>query len=113
MLKLEGMSTANIVLIQQGSTELPRCEHCVFFIPVNILTGVARRVLGPLDTPSYSPTHGEFGNLCFISVAPMVHVSSEFVYKAVYVNKTIAISSTKPPSYAYAQVTARQKPYLG
>ena len=59
-------------------------------------------------TPSYSPTHREFENYCFISVAPMVYVSHAFVYEAVDVNKIIAVSSTKPPSYAYAQVTARQ-----
>ena len=46
VLKLEGMSTAKIVLFHQGSTELRRCEKCVFFLPVNILTGVARRILG-------------------------------------------------------------------
>ena len=50
VLKLEGVSTAKIVLFNQGSTELRRCENCVFFLPVNILTGVARRLLGPHDT---------------------------------------------------------------
>ena len=50
MLQLEGMSTAKIVLFHQGSTELRRCENCVFFLPVNILTGVVRRLLGPHDT---------------------------------------------------------------
>ena len=45
-----GVSTAKIVLFHQGSTELRRCENCVFFLPVNILTGVARRLLGPHDT---------------------------------------------------------------
>ena len=50
MLQLEGMSTAKIVLFHQGSTELRRCENCVFFLPVNILTGVTRRLLGPHDT---------------------------------------------------------------
>ena len=44
------MSTENIVLFHQGSTELWRCENCVFFLPVNILTGVTRRLLGPHDT---------------------------------------------------------------
>ena len=37
-------------LFHQGSTELRRCENCVFFLPVNILTGVTRRLLGPHDT---------------------------------------------------------------
>ena len=50
VLKLEGVSTAKIVLFHQGSTELRRCENCVFFLPVNILTGVTRRLLGPHDT---------------------------------------------------------------
>ena len=39
-----------IVLIHQVSTELRRCENFVFFLPVNILTGVRRRLLGPHDT---------------------------------------------------------------
>ena len=39
-----------IVLFHQGSTELRRCENRVFFLPVNILTGVTRRLLGPHDT---------------------------------------------------------------
>ena len=60
--------------------------------------------------PSYSPTHGEFENLCFVSEAPIARV---FVYNAVDVNKIIAISSTKPPSYTYAQVTVGLKLYLG
>ena len=61
---------------------------------------------------SYLPTHGEFDNLCFISIAPMVCMSCAFVYNAVDVNKIVAVSSTKPPSYAYAQVTAGLKLYL-
>ena len=47
---LKGVPTAKIVLFRQGSTELRRCENCVFFFPVNTLTGVARRLLGPHDT---------------------------------------------------------------
>ena len=47
---MEEVSTAKVVLFHQGSTELRRCENCVFFIPVNILTGVTRRLLGPHDT---------------------------------------------------------------
>ena len=47
---MEGVSTAKIVLFYQGSTELRRCENCIFFLPVNILTGVARRLLGPHHT---------------------------------------------------------------
>ena len=39
-----------IVLFHQGSTELRRCENCVFFLPGNILTGVTRWLLGPHDT---------------------------------------------------------------
>ena len=44
------MYTAKFVLFHQGITELRGCENCVFFLPVNILTGVARRLLGPHDT---------------------------------------------------------------
>ena len=47
---MEGVCTAKIVLFHQGSTELRRCEKCVFFLPVNILTGVAHQLLGPHDT---------------------------------------------------------------
>ena len=43
------MSTAKLVLFHQGSTELRRCKNCVFFLPVNILTGVTCRLLGPHD----------------------------------------------------------------
>ena len=53
MLKLEGVSTAKIVLFHQGSTELRRCDNCAFFLSVNILMGVARRLLGPHDTLPY------------------------------------------------------------
>ena len=35
------------------------------------------------------PTNGEFENLCFVSVAPMVCVSRAFVYDAVNVNKIV------------------------
>ena len=44
VLKLAGVSTAKIVLFNQSSTELRRCENCVFVLPVNILTSVARRL---------------------------------------------------------------------
>ena len=47
---MEGVSTAKIVLFHQGSTELQMCENCVSFLPVNIFTGVARRLLGPHDS---------------------------------------------------------------
>ena len=50
VLKVEGVSIVKIVLFHQGITELRRCENCVFFLPVNILTGVARRLLGPHNT---------------------------------------------------------------
>ena len=38
VLKLVGVSTAKFVLFRKGSTELQRCENCIFFLPVNILT---------------------------------------------------------------------------
>ena len=37
-------------LVLSRSTELRRCEKCVFFLPVNILMGVARWLLGLHDT---------------------------------------------------------------
>ena len=37
-------------LFDQGSIELWRCENYVFTLPVNILTGVACRLLGPHNT---------------------------------------------------------------
>ena len=46
VLQLEGISTAKIVLFHQGSTELRRCENCVFFLPVNILTVLRAGFLG-------------------------------------------------------------------
>ena len=56
-------------------------------------------------TPSYSwGVRKSF----FISVAPMVCVSREFVYGAVDVNK-VSIFLIKLPSYAYAQVNAKLK----
>ena len=45
-----GSVHSKTVLFRQGSTELQRCENCIFFLPVNILTGVARQFLGPHDT---------------------------------------------------------------
>ena len=41
---------SKIVLFHQGSTELRRCKNRVFVLPVNILTGVVRQLLGPHDT---------------------------------------------------------------
>ena len=38
------------LLFHQGSTELRRCENCVFVLPVNILMGVVCWLLGPHDT---------------------------------------------------------------
>ena len=47
---VEGVSTAKIVLFHQDSIELRRCENYVFVLPVNILAGVARWLLGPHNT---------------------------------------------------------------
>ena len=64
--------------------------------------------------PFYLPDYGEFENYCFVSVAPTVCVSHAFVYDAVNVNKIIfIISSTKLPSYLYAQVPTGLTLYLG
>ena len=35
---LADTSVATLVSIRQGITELQRCENCVYFLPVNILT---------------------------------------------------------------------------
>ena len=40
VLALVGVSTVKIFLFHKGSTELWRCENCIFFLPVNVLTGV-------------------------------------------------------------------------
>ena len=40
-----GSVHSKIVLFHQGSTELRRCENCVFFLPVNVLTGVTRELV--------------------------------------------------------------------
>ena len=47
---MEGVSTAKIVLFHQGSIELRRCKNCIFVLPVSILMGIVRRILGPHDT---------------------------------------------------------------
>ena len=39
----------NRLVFNHGSTELRMCENCVFFLPVNTLTGVARWLLWPHD----------------------------------------------------------------
>ena len=62
--------------------------------------------------PSYSPTHGEFVNLCYVSVAPTVCVLHAFIYNAVNVNKIIIISSAKSPPYPYTQATTGLTLYL-
>ena len=79
MLKLEGVSTAKIVLFHQGSTELLRCEKCVFFLPVIILTGVARRLLGPHDT------------LPCVLICSTYVISSLFSYYTVTDNEFVSI----------------------
>ena len=53
-----------------------------------------------------------FEKLCFVSVASMVCMSHAFVYDAVNVNKIIIISSTKPLSYPYVQVSTGLTLYL-
>ena len=47
---LAGNCVANLVPIGYVITEIQRCENDVFVFRVNILTGVARRLLGPHDT---------------------------------------------------------------
>ena len=74
---------------------------------------IGQRSKTQIDMLSYSPAHGEFKNFCFVFVVSTVWVSRTFVYDVVNVNKIVIVSSTKPPSYAYAQVTVRLKIYLG
>ena len=72
-----GSVHSKIVLFHQGSTELRRCENCVFFLPVNILTGVARRLLGPHDTlPCVLIKHGENNCHVFVMALPFVELYS-------------------------------------
>ena len=40
------INCANSQIAPNSSTELRRYKNCVFFLPANILTGVARRLLG-------------------------------------------------------------------
>ena len=49
--------------------------------------------LKSINIPSYSSAHGEFENLCFASVAPMVCMSRVFVYNEVNVNKIVIVST--------------------
>ena len=38
VLKVEGVCSAKMIPIQEGSTELHMHENCVLFLPVNVLT---------------------------------------------------------------------------
>ena len=49
----------------------------------------------------------------FVSVGSMVCVSRVFVYDAVNVNKIVIVSSTKPLSYPYVQVSTELTLYFG
>jgi len=51
---------------------------------------------------SCSPVNGEFENLGFVPVTPVVCMICAFVYNAVNVNKIVVISSMKLPSYPYS-----------
>ena len=53
--------------------------------------------------------HKSLFNFC----TSMICVSHVFVYDAVDINKIVAVSLIKLPSYAYVQVTAWQNLYLG
>ena len=56
---------------------------------------------------------GEFVNLCFVSLAPKGCVSRVFLYDVININKIVTVSSTKLPSYPYAQVSTGLILYLG
>ena len=55
--------------------------------------------------PSYSPSHGELKNFCFVSVAQRVRVSHTFVYNKVDILKIIDITLTKPSQCKNIQST--------
>ena len=47
VLTVEGTSTAKIIRFCKSSTKVHICENRIIVLPVNILTGVARRLLRP------------------------------------------------------------------
>ena len=50
MLTVEGISSAKIVRLRKSATKVHIRENRIIVLPVNILTGVAHRLLGPHDT---------------------------------------------------------------
>ena len=54
-------------------TEIQRCENDVFVLPVNILTGVARRLLGPHDTLPCVLIHNYVDGVCITYDYPHQH----------------------------------------
>jgi len=50
VLKLEGISTAKIIRFHTSSMKVRIRENRIIVLPVNILTGVVRRLLGQHDT---------------------------------------------------------------
>jgi len=50
---VEGISTAKIFGFRTSSTKLHICKNCIIVLSVNILTGVARQLLGPHGTLPY------------------------------------------------------------
>ena len=50
VLTVEGISTVKIVRFRTSITKLHIRENCIVVLPVNILTGVMHRLLGPHDT---------------------------------------------------------------
>ena len=50
VLTVEGISTAKIVQFRKSTTKVHIRENRIIVLPVNILTGVVHRLLGPYDT---------------------------------------------------------------
>ena len=50
VLTVEGISTAKIVRFRKSTTKVHIRENRIIVLPINILTGVAHRLLGPHDT---------------------------------------------------------------
>ena len=53
VLMVEGISTAKIIQSHAGSVKLHMCKNFIIVLPVNVLTGVARWLLGPHGTLPY------------------------------------------------------------
>jgi len=81
VLTVEGIFTAEIVRFCKSSMKLRICENCIFVLPVSILTGVARRLLGPHDT------------LLCVLIQTNVNIYLEFIFVCLVVNIVCYVSN--------------------